>query len=96
MGDKIFDSIISNVVVELDGSVFEINFFVMLDSVIVVLKMLVVDSEVDKEIVVVVLDKINCGLKNLLNNVLIVCVELGMQLNELELLDLLGSDCVLG
>lgn len=96
MGDKIFDSIISNVVVELDGSVSEINFFVMLDSVIVVLKMLVVDSEVDKEIVVVVLDKINCGLKNLLNNVLIVCVELGMQLNELELLDLLGSDCVLG
>lgn len=76
-GDKIFDSIISNAVAELDGSVFEINFFVMLDSVIVVLKTSVADSEADKEIVVAALDKINRGLKNSLNNVLIVRAELG-------------------
>lgn len=50
----------------------------MFDMVIVVFKILVEGNDVEKEKVVVVIDKINCGLKNLFNNVLIVCVELGM------------------
>lgn len=100
-GERIFMTlpgiVVSEPIDEITGApgVSEANVFNTFDEVIASLKEPVINSadpNAARVALVAAVDKANRGLNNSLNNILVVHAQVGVQLKELENLDLLGSE----
>lgn len=95
-GTQIFETLTSNAKPEPDGSAPENKLFAMLDSAIAALKVPVEGDDAAQAVQTAAVEKSSRGLTNALDAVGTVIAEVGVQLNELDELNNLGTDRGLG